>query len=174
MNPILSIGLLKLGKEAVGHLVSKQPAQANNAQEVPFSQYMDSVQGASKVTGLSRILQEFGIQNLGDIENTLFHLTQQLVKDPAFAEFSADDFRNGSFLLQGDANGGIHLMGPNGKEVEFSAQSALGEQVLNIRQLSEIFQQAKAALGTPLAFLAGFSENSSPKTDQWNLKLDLR
>ncbi len=175
MNPILSLGLINIGKEAVEHLIAKKPLPkvATNVESVPFSRYLDSVQAPSPTNGLEQFLKDSGIQNPADLENALFHLSQQLVKDPVFSQFSADAFRMGTFSLQADGRGAVHLTGPNGQQVEFLSDSMTGELAQKIHQLSLLLQETSHAPDSRLGPLARIVESKSFSGDPWNLHLKL-
>ncbi len=176
MNPILSIGLLNIGKEAVESLI-KKPSPSNrvdNIKKIPFSQYLDRSRTLPVNSQLVQFLKDSSVENLADLENTLFHLTQQLIKDPALAQFTPDYFRNGYFSLQGDGSGRITITGPNGEEVEFFAQSKLGEQAEKIQQLSMMLHEATVTQGGSINSLAQLVETKTLFGKPWGLQLQLR
>ncbi len=175
MNPILSIGLLNIGKEAVEHLLAKKtlPATATNLDRVPFTNYLDSVQAPSPDSGLEQFLKDSGIRNPADLENALFHLTQQLLKDPAFSQFSADAFRTGTFSLHADGLGSTYVTGPNGKQVDFFSHSKTGELAHKIRQISMLLEETSTAPNADLDFLARLLEEKNLSGGSWNLQLNL-
>ena len=175
MNPILSLSLLNIGKEAVEHLLAKKPLPetAANLDRVPFANYLDNVQAPSPVSGLEQFLKNSGIRNPADLENALIHLIQQLFKDPAFSQFSADAFRTGTFSLHADGRGGTHLTGPNGQRIEFFSHSKPGELARKIRQISMLLEETSSAPNSDLWFLARIIEDKNLSGESWNLQLKL-
>ena len=175
MNPILSLGLFNIGKEAVERLMAYKtlPETAANLDRAPFSHYLDRVQAPSPVNGLEQFLKDSGIRNPADLENALIHLTRQLIKDPAFSQFSADAFRTGTFSLHADGRGGTHLTGPSGQRVEFFSHSKPGELAHKIRQLSKLLEATSSAPDSDLGFLARIMEDKNLSGESWNLQLKL-